>query len=106
MIGEPQSIFLGHVVPYSGHGMSIAVALYRFLKSRGWEKDIVVVGCDGTNTNVGSAQGCIPYLEKLLGHPVEWNVCLLHGNELPFRALSALYDGKTSGPHSFQGPLG
>ena len=44
MIEEPQSIFLGHVVPYSGHGMSIAVALYRFLKSRGWEKDIVVMG--------------------------------------------------------------
>ena len=102
MIEEPQSIFLEQVVPYSGHGMSIAVAL----KSRGWEIDIGVVGCDGTNTNVGSAQGCIPYLEKLLGHPIEWNVCLLHGNELPFRALSALYDGKTSGPHSFQGPLG
>ena len=86
--------------------MSIAVALYRFLKSRGWEKDIVVVGCDGTNANVGNMKGCIPYLEKLLGHPVEWNVCLLHANELPFRAEFAHYDGKTSGPSSFQGPLG
>ena len=56
--------------------------------------------------NVASAKGCIPYLKKLLGHPVEWNVCLLHGNELPFRALFALYVGKTSGPHSFQRPLG
>ena len=106
MIEERQSIFLEQVVPYSGHGMSIAVALYRFLKSRGWEKDIGVVGCDGTNTNVGSAKGCIPCLKKFLGHPVEWNVCLLHGNELPFCALFALYDGKTSGPHSFQGLLG
>ena len=84
MIEEPDSVYLGHVIPYSGHGMSIAVALYRFLKSRGWEKDIVVVGCDGTNANVGNMKGCIPYLEKLLGHPVEWNVCLLHANELPF----------------------
>ena len=106
MIEEPDSVYLGHVIPYSGHGMSIAVALYRFLKSRGWEKDIVVVGCDGTNANVGNMKGCIPYLEKLLGHPVEWNVCLLHANELPFRAEFAHYDGKTSGPSSFQGPLG
>ena len=85
--------------------MSIAVALYRFLKSHGWEKDIVVVGCNCTNINIGSSQGCIPYLEKLLGYPVEWNVFLLHGNELPFCALFALYHDKTSGPHSFQGPL-
>ena len=86
--------------------MSIAVAIFRFLKSRGWEKDVLVVGCDGTNANVGKAKGAIPYLEKLLGHSVEWNICLLHGNELPFRAEFALYDGKTAGPYSFQGPLG
>ena len=56
--------------------------------------------------NVASAKGCIPYLKKLLGRPMEWNMCLLHGNELLFYALFALYDGKTSGPHSFQRPLG
>ena len=39
------------------HGMRIAVPLHRFLKFRGWDKDIVVVGCNGTNMNVGSAKG-------------------------------------------------
>ena len=34
--------------PYLGHGMRNAVALHRFLKLREWDKDIVVVGCDGT----------------------------------------------------------
>ena len=65
-----------------------------------------VIGADGTNTNVGRDKGAIPYLEELLGHSVHWNICLLHGNELPFRALFAHYDGKTAGPSSFKGPLG
>ena len=56
MIEEPDSIFLGHVVPYSGHGVSIAVAIFRFLKARGWENDVIVVGSDGTNVNVGNAK--------------------------------------------------
>ena len=34
--------------PYLGHGMRNAVALHRFLKLCEWDKDIVVVGCDGT----------------------------------------------------------
>ena len=45
-------------------------------------------------------------MEKLLGHPVHWEICLLHGNELPFRALFIHYDGKTSGPTAFKGPIG
>ena len=66
----------------------------------------MIVGCDGTNVNVGSVKGCIPYLEKLLGRSVEWNICLLHGNELPFHAEFAFYYGKTSGPSFFKGDLG
>ena len=46
------------------------------------------LGSDGTNTNAGRFEGCIPYLEKLLGHPVHWEICLLHGNELPFQAMT------------------
>ena len=45
-------------------------------------------------------------MEKLLGHPVHWEICLLHGNELPFQALFIHYDGKTSGPTAFKGPIG
>ena len=32
IIKEPDGIFLGHVTPDSGHGISIAVAIFRFLK--------------------------------------------------------------------------
>ena len=55
--------------------------------SEGWEKDVIVLGSDGTNMNMGSQKGCIPFLEKLLGHPVHWEICLLHGNELLLRTL-------------------
>ena len=61
----------------------------------------MVFGCDGTNPNIGRFQGCLPYLEKLLGHAVHCEVCLLYGNELPLRALFHFYYGKTSGPASF-----
>ena len=43
---------------------------------------------------------------ELLSHSVHWNICLLHANKLPFRALFAHYDGKTAGPTSFKGPIG
>ena len=74
--------------------------------ARGWTKELIILGADGTNTIVGYKNGVIAYLEKLLGHPVHWEICLLHGNELPLRALFCHYDGKTSGPNSFKGPLG
>ena len=67
---------------------------------------MILLGADKTNTIVGFKNGVIAYLEKLLGHPVHWEICLLHGNELPLRALFGHFDGKTSGPNSFKGPLG
>ena len=106
MIEEPYSVFIGHVVPYSGHGIFIAVAMFRYLVARGWTKELIILGADGTNTIVGYKNRVIAYLEILLGHPVHWEICLLHGNELPLRALFGHYDGKTSGPNSFKGPLG
>ena len=106
MVEEPGDIFLGHVVPFSGRGISFAVAMFRYLGAKGWLKFLENLGSDGTNTNVGRFEGCIPYLEKFLGHPVHWEICLLHINELPFRALFQHYDGKTSGPTAFKGPIG
>ena len=67
MIEEPQSVYLGHVVPFSGHGISLAVGIFQFLKARGWDKDTL---CDRINPNDGSLQGCLAYLEKLLGQAV------------------------------------
>lgn len=38
--------------------------------------------------------------------PLQWLICLLHFNELPFRHLFIHLDGTTSGPNAFKGPIG
>lgn len=106
MLEEPGSTFLGHEVPFSGHGISIGVKLFRFLKNKGWDGDLVVVGADGCNVNTGNKHGALVYLEKLLGRPLHWNICMLHLCELPLRALIRDLDGGTSGPLTLKGPIG
>ena len=106
MLEEPGSFFLGHEEPYSGHGISIGLKLFRFLKSKAWEGSIYVVGADGCNVNVGNKEGALVHLEKLIGRPLHWFICQLHGCELPFRAIIRSVDGGTSGPFTLKGPVG
>ena len=106
ILEEPGSAYFGHEVPYTGHGISIGLKLFRFLKSKGCTGSISVVGADGCNVNVGNKEGAIVYLEKLLGRPLQWFICMLHGCELPFRALVRALDGGTSGPFTLKGPIG
>lgn len=106
MLGEPGNVYLGHEVPYSGHGISIGLKIFRSLKSKGLAKDILVVGADGCNVNVGNNEGALVYLEKLLGRPLHWYICMLHGCELPLRAIVRTLDGGTSGPLTLKGPIG
>ena len=44
-------------------------------------------GADGTNANFGSNNGRIHNLEMMLGKPLHYSICQLHGNELPFKAV-------------------
>ena len=37
---------------------------------------------------------------------LQWVVCLLHTNELPFRHVLAMLDSTTESPDSFSGPFG
>ena len=63
---------------------------------------------DGTNVNTGWKDGMIAHLERELGTPLVWLICLLHGNELDLRHWFEKCDGGfgTSGPESFKGPCG
>ena len=63
------------------------------------DQPISVIGADGTNSNGGAENGAIHYLEMMLGKPLHYLICQLHGNELPFRAVLYFYDGKNKGPH-------
>lgn len=88
ILTEPESLFLGHITPKSGTGKEISSSILDFLKNKEFDlKSIVCIGCDGTATNTGWKGGVISYMEKELGRPLQWAICLLHANELPLRHL-------------------
>ena len=106
LIVEPGSQYLSHVTPPSGHGRIIAQSIYNLLKEEDLlDQPISVIGADGTNSNVGAENGAIHYLEMMLGKPLHYLICQLHGNELPFRAVFYFYDGKNKGPQHWRGPV-
>lgn len=45
-------------------------------------------------------------MEEKLGRPLQWVICLIHLNELPFRSLFESVDGRTTAPGSYIGPIG
>src|SRR5215469_16156040 len=65
-----------------------------------------LVKADGTNFNTGHLLGSIRCLEMFLGRPLQWDICLLHLNELPLRHVFMNLDGTTKGPDKFAGPIG
>ncbi|GBM95043.1 hypothetical protein AVEN_196196-1 [Araneus ventricosus] len=68
-------------------------------------KKLEVVGCDGTVTNTGWKNGVIPRIENHVGRPLQWRICILYFNELPFRHIFQRINGQTAGPKSFSGPI-
>lgn len=62
--------------------------------------------CDGTSVNTGRVSGVIKRLELFIGRPLQWLICLLHFNELPFRHIFSEMDGPSIGPVNLCGPIG
>lgn len=107
LIKEPDSKFLGYITPASGAAKCIEKEIFNFFINKNISMDgLVAIGCDGTNVNVGKYGGIIRMLEKRLGRPLQWIICLLHMNELPFRHLFEHIDGTTSGPRTYSGSIG
>lgn len=107
LIQEPGSIYIGHVSPSSSSATDITQNIISRLSalSISLEK-LELVGCDGTVTNTGWKNGVVHQLENHVGRPLQWSICLLHFNELPFRHIFQHIDGQTAGPKSFTGPIG
>ncbi|ESN95353.1 hypothetical protein HELRODRAFT_179421 [Helobdella robusta] len=107
ILSEPNSIFLGHTSPCRGTAKEIFTSIITLLKNRNYNlNDVICVGCGGTATDTGWKGGVIKYLEEYLDRPLQWCVCMLHANELPFRHLFLALDGCTSGPREYSGPIG
>ena len=66
---------------------------------------LIIIGTDGTPSVPGIKSSLIASLEKLLGRPLQWAICLLHLNKLPLRHVFQMLDGTTTGPQSFAGPI-
>jgi hypothetical protein len=107
LVHEPESQYLGHIAPSSGHASSIVTGILHFLRTNEIDTDgLMAIGCDGTNVNTGAVGGVISLLEKELGRSLQWFICLLHANELPLRHLVQKLDGGTRGPSVFSGAIG
>ncbi|GBN32715.1 hypothetical protein AVEN_180481-1 [Araneus ventricosus] len=63
--------------------------------------ELDVIGCDGIVNNTGCKTGVICQVKRSL----QWGVCLLHFNELPFWHLFIYLDGETTGPKLLSVPI-
>jgi hypothetical protein len=102
ILSEPNSKYVDHCTPTSGSAKSIADSIINTVDCT----NLVCIGSDSTNVNTGLNNGVIRRMEIELGRPLHWSICLLHLNELPLRHLFHSLDGATTGPHSFNGPIG
>jgi len=106
LVVEPEGEYLTHVSPTSGKIVAIAHCLMAVVQELEIDTDLVVIGCDSTNINTGASGGAIHHLENMLGHSLQWFICMLHTNELPLRHLFMKLDDQTTGSTTFSGDIG
>lgn len=107
LVSEPDSRYIGHVSSTSGFAEDEFQAIWQHLETNSVDLEYLqVAGADGTNTNTGWKGGVIRKLEEKLERPLQWVICLLHFNELPFRSLFEHIDGVSKSPNTFSGPIG
>ncbi|GBM06554.1 hypothetical protein AVEN_220006-1 [Araneus ventricosus] len=63
------------------------------------------VGFIGTATNTGQKNGVILNIELKIQRPLQWLICLLHFNDLPFKDLNKYLNVETTAPASFSGKI-
>ena len=86
--------------------MTIAKAIYEALENTELQNSLSIVGSDRTTIVIGKHHGSIATLEELLQKPLQWDICLLHTNELHLRQVFKHEDGISLSPDSFPGIIG
>jgi hypothetical protein len=109
-VDEPGGKYLDHIEVDAGEGTGrhLGLAVSELVREYDSNDSIEAVCTDGTAVNTGYLTGAIAEVERNLGKPLQWLICLKHFNELPFRHIFDELDGGfgTSGPNSFKGELG
>ena len=106
IVKEPGDVYMDHISPDNGTARCIADELITFLIDSHSRDTLQAILCDGTVVNTGRIGGILKLIEIEIERPLQWLICLLHANELPFRHVFECIDGKTSGPTSFKGMIG
>ena len=103
----PGEEFVGHVVPRDGTGAGLAQDIVQFFKNRETNlNSLRAILTDGCAKMTGWKNGACAMIEEELVTPLQRIVCFLHHLELPFGKIFEFYDGPTTGPESFSGPIG
>ena len=103
----PGEQFAGLVATSGGSGQELAKDVINFFEENDTDISELLAGLsDGCSKMTGWRNGTWACFERMIGHPVQRIVCFLHHTEKPFAALFKHYDGKTTGPNSFSGPIG
>lgn len=107
VVQQPGNHFLGFTSTTSGSSVIIFNAIKdMFAEKKILLTDLYAIGSDGTNTNTGWDKGIIQHFENLLHRPLHWLICVLHLNEILFKAVFVHLDGITKGPNQFSGAIG
>ena len=106
IVTYPEEEYVEHVAPQSGRAQDIAIEIQAVIRDTESVDSLCAVACDSTAVNTGEHGGVIRLLELYLQHPLQWLICMLHLNELPFREVFKLIDGETSGPGVLKGHIG
>lgn len=105
LVEEPKSRYLTHLTPKDGTGKEIGKSLYKAVVNVDAVETVGVIGNDGCSANNGPESGACACFESYMGKPMQRVNCLLHTNELPFKASMVHHMGPTKGPSSHQGPI-
>lgn len=108
LIQGPRSTYIRHVSPSSSSSANIMQSIiYLFVWTisitRKTRSNRLWWHC---NQHWTEEHSVFHQLENHVGCPLQWSICLLHFNELPFRHIFQHIDGQTAGPKSFTGPIG
>ena len=102
IVREPSRSYIDHLTPDNGTSHCIANEILHLIFETDNSGSLNALLCDATVINTAKFGGVIKLTETELDRPMQW-LCL---NELPFKHLFELIDGKTSGPESFKGEIG
>lgn len=107
ILSQPGNHFLGFVSPDNGTGSAVCKAVTDYMNASKYDwKDIIAIGTDGAGTNTGRENGAIARIERGLGRPVHWLICMFHLNEKCLARVLKVLGCDTSSNDTYIGPLG